>query len=175
MAPKFTSDWFTWIAPTWQTHVVPRVYPIPDARWLEIGSYEGRSALWTLKHVLNPSSKITCVDPWWPEYEKTFNSNLARHTKRLTKLKGNSQNILKTLPSESFHGIYIDGSHDEPDVLHDTIEAWRLAKPEAVIVFDDYASTKYPGVRPAIDAFLKQPGIHFEILHKKWQVILLKK
>ena len=178
MTPRFTSDWFTWLVPSWKAHVVPRIHSIPNAQWLEIGSYEGRSALWTLEHVLNPTSKITCIDIWGLKphpYEKTFNSYLASYTKRLTKLKGNSRDILKTLPSESFHGAYVDGSHDESEVLHDAIETWRLTKPGAVIVFDDYASTEYPGVQLALDTFLKQPDIHFEILHKEWQVILLKK
>lgn len=173
--------------PAWEKHVVPRLNQTPYARWLEIGSCEGQSALWTLEHVLRgPGSTITCVDTWsdgrgWlkkevaptPTFEANFNTNTAPYESRIIKLKGLSRDILPTLKN-GFHGAYIDGSHLKPDVLLDTEMTWPLLLPDAVLVFDDYGSKRWSGVRRAVDAFLKRPEIRREILHKEWQMIVVK-
>ena len=170
--PSFSTDWFTQHEDAWRQHVVPRLRTVSGARWLEVGSFEGRSALWTLDNVLAPTATLTCVDIWWFPYETTFDSNLAMHAGRITKLRGTSRQILPTLPTASFHGIYIDGSHEEGDVAQDAANAWRLARQGAVIVFDDYGSTEYTGVRTALDRFMGMAGS--TVLHKDWQLILLK-
>jgi predicted O-methyltransferase YrrM len=177
LTPTFTTDWFTRAIPEWQEHVVPRIAKIPDAKWLEIGCYEGRSTLWTLENVLRgPRSSITCVDPWCSYYAKNLASNLAG-IDRITHLKGKSLNILPSVPSESFHGAYIDGSHIEPDISFDLQEGWRLLKPGAILIIDDYGLPGEPGegqVKQATDAFLRKHESHLKILSKKYQVILLK-
>ena len=61
----FTSDWFTSSIPPWRRHVVPVLAGRENVRWLEVGTHEGRSALWTLDNVLTGrGSSITCVDKW---------------------------------------------------------------------------------------------------------------
>ncbi|MDQ0041820.1 putative O-methyltransferase YrrM [Variovorax boronicumulans] len=64
--------------------------------------------------------------------------------------------------SGHFDFIYIDGSHQAPDVLADAVLAFRLLRNGGVIVFDDYlwaeelAGGKDPlrCPKPAIDAFV---------------------
>jgi predicted O-methyltransferase YrrM len=174
--------------PAWEKHVVPRLSQTPNARWLEIGSCEGQSALWTLNHVLQkPDSTITCVDTWsdgkgWliqedtpaSAFETNFDANTKSYTSRVIKLKGRSRNILPTLQKKTFHGAYIDGSHLEQDVLLDANMVWPLLLPNAVLIFDDYGSNRWSGVRRAVDIFLKQPEIRHEILHRRWQMIVIK-
>ena len=78
MTPAFTSDWFSKAIPHWEAHVVPRLAGVEDARWLEVGSYEGRSALWAREHVLTgKGSVVACLDVWHPEYETSFDANTA--------------------------------------------------------------------------------------------------
>ena len=64
----------------------------PDLRMLEIGSLEGRSAIWFLEHVLtHPTATIVCLDPWvQPARELRFDHNLriAGLAGKVAKLKG---------------------------------------------------------------------------------------
>ena len=63
---------------------------------------------------------------------------------------------------EPFDLVYIDGSHQAPDVLTDAVLAFQLLKVGGVMIFDDYLwSMDRPGTqdvlmmpKPAIDAFL---------------------
>lgn len=176
MNPTFTQNWFPpHIISIWKRYVVPHIKTIPNARWLEVGSFEERSALWTLEHALQgPGSTITCVDIFKRGYNPTFDSNLAPYANRLVKLKGRSRDILPSLPQESFHGAYIDGSHEEPDVARDARETWRLLQPGAIMIFDDYGNPDYSGLRRTIDGFLENPTIHSKLLHKEWQIIVIK-
>ena len=171
---NFTSDWFTPHTDGWLKHVVPLLGTMANVHWLEIGSYEGRSALWTLDNVLRgPSSDIVCVDIFGPTYEKTFDSNVSG-IDRLLKLKGHSHRILPSLPARRFHGIYVDGSHDETCVKIDLREAWRLSRTGAILIFDDYPCLEYPGVKTAVDEFLRQIQGKYKLLHKNWQMIIRK-
>lgn len=84
---SFTTDWVTQFVPSWTKHVLPVLAGRPGVRWLEVGSFEGRSALWTLDNVLTgPGSEITCVDLWqrmWlqkSDFEQRFDENVAGRT-----------------------------------------------------------------------------------------------
>ena len=196
----FTSDWVTQFVPTWTEHVVPALAGREDVRWLEVGSYEGRSALWTLDNVLTGrGSTITCVDRWdrlWTrkgELELRFDDNV-RGRANLVKLQGPSSAILPTLPKEHFHGAYVDGSHEEADVYQDAWQVYPLLRPDAFLIFDDYESspamrcvngvmTQTPrqcGVYAAVNRFLGELGrrplgerkVAVTTLHVGWQLIL---
>ena len=63
--PVFTSDWTGALRNIWPAHVLPLLDRQRPVNWLELGSYEGRSALWTIENMfLNPDSRVTCVDGW---------------------------------------------------------------------------------------------------------------
>lgn len=140
----FTSDWVTQFVPSWQKHVVPALAGRENVHWLEVGSFEGRSALWTLDNVLTGhGSTITCVDKWdrlWTrksETELRFEDNMRWRT-NLVKRQGLSKDILPTLPKTHFHGAYVDGSHEEADVYLDVWQVYPLLRPGAFMIFDDY-------------------------------------
>lgn len=68
--------------------------------------------------------------------------------------------------------IYIDGSHEEPDVLDD-VSAWfpflRESNPDAVIMGDDYPG--WPGVQGAVGKLVKEkclPGTEVHLEGQKW-------
>ncbi|HEX2816824.1 MAG TPA: class I SAM-dependent methyltransferase, partial [Phenylobacterium sp.] len=58
--------------------------------------------------------------------------------------------------------IYIDGSHQAPDVLTDAVLAFQLLRVGGILIFDDYLwSHEGPGQqdfynmpKPAVDAFV---------------------
>jgi predicted O-methyltransferase YrrM len=189
--PTFTSYWFEPHQPRWTDIVVPRYEDVKDAQWLEVGTYEGRSAFWTVENVLKGDKKhITCVDTWdgsdsdfstWgdPNYEKTFDENV-KGDPRFTKLKGRSSDILPTLSSQKFHGAYIDGSHTFANAYLDASLVWNLLLVDSIMVLDDYRSPKDPGVREAVNTFLSEHRGRAEILGESvcgeyGQIFILKK
>jgi predicted O-methyltransferase YrrM len=173
---EFTSDWFSGREGVWLS-IVEAVRP---ARILEIGSYEGRSTCFLIEECGRRfPTEIVCVDTWeggvehdpaaMQSIEKRFDSNVAWAQSLITekvtvrKVKSDSKNALLTLAAkgERFDLIYVDGSHQAPDVLFDAVLSFELLRVHGVIIFDDYLwSMEAPGQqdllnmpKPAIDAF----------------------
>jgi hypothetical protein len=190
--PTFTSDWFTssardkrMVIPTftsvlgdgsWLTHVAPRLANIRSVRWLEVGSHEGRSALWTAANLLRgDAARIVCVDPWLVGWNDQAGLLFDRNTEddaRIIKLRGRSVDVLPLLRDRSFHGAYVDGLHDADSVLHDARKASRLLAPGGIVIFDDYGA-KDPtwGVKPAVDMFLGEMRGRIDVVYVGWQLI----
>ena len=58
------------------------------------------------------------------------------------------------MPPGFFDVVFVDGSHEAADVLHDATEAYRCVKPGGFIAFDDYGwGTGWDRPKTAIDAF----------------------
>jgi predicted O-methyltransferase YrrM len=185
-APTYTTDWSSQICNTWPTHVIPYLQRQKPLCWLEIGSFEGRSALWTVKNVfLHLASTIVCIDIWdtWVvegkvydpkvrafDYEATFDRN-TRGVPGIVKLKGKSSQLLPILQPRHFHGCYIDGSHEEKEVLSDARMALPLMRPGAVMVFDDYERPESDGVKRAVDIWSAEFKSQIEMIHLGYQAI----
>jgi predicted O-methyltransferase YrrM len=114
---------------------------------LEIGSHEGRSAIFWLRHL--PHSHVTCVDPWAESdvpssgdvgVEGRFNRNLSPFADRLRKMKMKSLQAFAMLGDEgrSFDLIYIDGDHRRDAVMLDCLLSWQAVRPGGMLLFDDY-------------------------------------
>jgi hypothetical protein len=62
---EFSGDAFSRNIPVWE-----RLFAclMPCEKILEIGSYEGRSAVWQIENVLNPrgGGELCCIDPFLP-------------------------------------------------------------------------------------------------------------
>jgi predicted O-methyltransferase YrrM len=184
----FTSDWSSSRFPTWMSVLEEMIDA--NVEVLEIGSWEGRSAIFFLEYLRH--SRITCIDtfegspllrtiPAWsaaiPDSQKRFDSNLAAYHGRVEKICSHSVPALFALGQSQrrFDVIYIDGSHDRDDVLMDSLLSWRLLNSGGIIIWDDYV---YPGPRPpkaAIDAFLQMNDGQFVELHREKQVIVRKR
>jgi len=162
------------------------------ARILEVGSWEGRSALFLLTYF--KQGHLTAVDTWDDsdehqytemrnvrDVEARFDANLAPFKVRLTKRKGSSLYVLPQLLDEQqkFDVIYVDGSHFADDVLTDGITAWRLLKQGGILIFDDLLWCGYPRAQAnpawAVNLFLKYHKGEYEILNVYSQIILQKK
>jgi hypothetical protein len=58
---QYTKDWFAWGPRVWE-QLIPH---LPERKnFLEIGSYEGRSAVWTVQHMMEDGGEIYCIDTW---------------------------------------------------------------------------------------------------------------
>jgi SAM-dependent methyltransferase len=181
---RYTQDWFSYHEATWLAHF-GSLAGRPGLRFLEIGSFEGRSACWIAEHLLTGDGSIlVCVDPFngYPDQERNFDHNVnasASTAQKVLKLRGRSCDVLQFLPAEGFDFIYVDGSHAALDVIQDAAEAWKLLKPGGIMVFDDYANTTLPvlsglTVKHAIDAFLGIMDGQYDLCFKDWQVAILK-
>ena len=120
--------------------------------YLEIGSYEGLSALNILFNYKN--SKVTTIDLWaesninseslsvdFNEIEKRFDENLEGY--KFNKIKNDSVVALRELLKKRifFDFIYIDGSHNGEDILSDAIESYKLLNMGGIMIFDDIVNT----------------------------------
>jgi predicted O-methyltransferase YrrM len=186
----FTARWFEESARFVWDQLIPQIKP---TRILEVGSYEGASACYLINAAAPDSSiEIHCVDSWeggaehqsdgldMREVESRFKHNTqlaianSRGKVELVVHKGLSDVCLARLMSEGKRGyfdfVYIDGSHQAPDVLCDAVLGFKLLKIGGWLAFDDYLwaetgpTSKDPlrCPKPAIDAFV---NIHFQKVH----------
>jgi len=178
-AYEFTTDWFTRFAGIWR-QLLNQYRP---SRHLEIGSYEGRCSCFLVEECARDRPmELHCVDTWlggmeheaatMAEVERRFDTNLAAaiaqaaQPVRFVKHKGASRTVLAQLLAErgarSFDLIYVDGSHQAPDVLTDAVMAFELLEVGGLLIFDDYLwsheaagrQDHYNMPKPAIDAFV---------------------
>ena len=179
---SFSSDWFTPNVPEWSA-ALAHLKGKPDVSYLEVGLYEGRSAIWMLENVLtHPTARLTGIDVFPDNLEERWLANLEQSgaAGKTTTIKGFSQAELRKLPLDSFDAIYIDGSHTADDVLADAVLSWDLLKSGGILIFDDYEwreGTHLPEeLRPhaAIDAFITAYRNEIEVVHRCYQVILKK-
>jgi predicted O-methyltransferase YrrM len=190
---QYTKDWFGWAPRVWE-QLIPH---LPARKnFLEIGAFEGRSAVWTIENMMEDGGEIYCIDTWEGGAEHTpedmdgselrFDQNIGLVTgnyveRKVNKCKGLSTTWLPALAQEKllFDFIYIDGSHLAKDVLTDACMSWPLLKQNGFMVFDDYA-WKPPGFtllqRPklAVDSFVNMFEDELIVAHSGYQLIVRK-
>jgi predicted O-methyltransferase YrrM len=175
----FTNEWFRPHEGVWRE--ILRVQP--PSRMLEIGSYEGRCACFLIDECAKDRPiELHCIDTWaggvdndasaMPQVERRFDANIARaraaaaHPVDFHKHKALSHPALIGLLAGGGEGafdlVYVDGSHQAPDVLADAVLGFQLLRVGGVMIFDDYLWSMEPAGRqdfynmpkPAIDAFI---------------------
>jgi predicted O-methyltransferase YrrM len=187
----FTTNWaashfFTW---------AELLHPLQGkpVRILEIGSWEGRSALFFLNYL--PLSRVTCIDtfggnaehqldPYFaalaPRTEAQFDANLAEFGNRVEKRKGSSATVLPQLgvTRRWFDLAYIDGSHMAADVYRDAALTWPLLEPGSLMLFDDYEwdlmDNEHERPKLGIDAFLAAIDGHYREVARGYQIVIAK-
>jgi predicted O-methyltransferase YrrM len=187
----FSTDWAATHFFDWAV-LLKELRPKP-LRILEIGSWEGRSALFFLNYL--PQSHIVCIDPFEgnaehhanPYFadlalksEAQFDRNLASHQDRVEKIKGSSTEILPGLAiaGRRFDLAYIDGSHKAADVYRDAVLTWTLMELGGIVVFDDYewstSDVDAEPPKPGIDAFLAAHAGQYRELARGYQIAIQK-
>jgi predicted O-methyltransferase YrrM len=191
---SYSTDWFTKNIPIWEKTLADlKGKPI---KAVELGSYEGRSAVWMLENILtHPDASLTCVDSWkdgvnttdlegtkpdWKAVKANFRDNLeGYYSPKLEVYDGRTFDYLREEPRESVDLIYVDASHTAHDALIDGVLSHLILKPGGIIIFDDYlwgALNHAPNVpKGAIDAFMECFAEQYELLACGYQVVLRKK
>jgi predicted O-methyltransferase YrrM len=139
---QFSTDWFEGHVDNWQRWL-GAFAGRPGLRALEIGSFEGRSTVWMLEHILTAAdSRIDCIDLFEPaevygDYPARFLANTAPWRERITMHAGRSFEMLRQVRGP-YHIVYIDGWHSAFGALADGVMSWPLLKVGGVMIFDDY-------------------------------------
>lgn len=173
----FTTDWSSQHFAKW-AEILGHLKGKP-ATGLELGSFEGRSAIWFLQNILDhPEARLTCVDGWWSKETYTrFLSNImqADVLMRCEYRRGDTHAMLRGMRG-SYDFVYIDADHKAHAVMQDGCMAWRNIRQGGIIIFDDYEWTDGKNIPPkiGIDGFLAAYAGQYELLHKGWQVIIRK-
>ena len=164
-----------------------------DFKYLEIGSFEGNSALFVLENYKN--SFVYCVDSWIQFYKKdgrnegyedksikkiedNFDENLSSYKDRFKKYKMKSD-IFFNNNKDFFDVTYVDGSHLGEDVIKDCRGAWTNLKKNGILILDDYFWQNYNKIKDnpayAINNFLKEISDEYKIIRlSKFQLFLRK-
>ncbi|OCH85037.1 glycosyl transferase [Obba rivulosa] len=188
-----TQDWFSFNVDNWRN-----LFPLIKAtepRVLEIGSWEGRSAVFLLTELCNKGGEIICIDHFdllkteaGRERYRKITHNLSCTEKRFRVLDEFSVPALMTVLREEmsstnpgFDWIYVDGSHEADDTFLDGELVWRVARKGAVVIFDDYHWDREPEdsihhPKRGIDAFMALHAGEYNVISKpeQYQVILQK-
>ena len=156
----FSNNWFDGNKAAW-SQIFQKINP---TRILEVGSYEGKSTAFIIENLANINDlEIHCIDSWeggiehkqggsaesnMQDVEARFAHNMkiavdkSSRTVKLEVHKGMSNKELPKLVASDMQGyfdfIYIDGSHQAPDVLLDAVLGFELLKAGGVMAFDDY-------------------------------------
>lgn len=176
----FTADYVSGCEESWLQHLGE--LRGRKVRILEVGSFEGRSAVWFLTHLLDhPEARLVCVDPFLDattELRFDHNLRIADAGHKVTKLKGFSGSILPALEPHDFDLVYVDGSHRAADVLLDAVLGWELLRESGLLLFDDlrWRPDKPLHDRPelGVERFLGLVEGHYDLLFKEYQALLRK-
>ena len=138
----------------------------PNFNYLEIGSYEGNSAIFVAKQF--NLSKCHCVDNWvgndeyidhinFSSIESNFNFNVDGY-KNIYKIKSLSDDFFFK-NTQMFDAIYVDGYHLGSQVYKDCLNSWNCLNKGGFLICDDYIWNFYPDFKDnpcfAINSFLK--------------------
>ena len=190
---QYTKDWFNWAPRVWE-QLIPH---LPERKnFLEIGSFEGRSAVWTVQHMMEDGGEIVCIDTWeggaehvndeMSGAEDRFKHNINLIMKNFVDrtvqpIKSTSVEALGDLIAQrkEFDFIYIDGSHIAKDVLTDACMSWPLLKDKGFMVFDDYmwrppGFTQLQRPKIAVDTFINMFEDELIVTHVGYQLIVRK-
>ena len=90
---------------------------------------------------------------------------LSKFKDNISLIKGNSNSLLKKIDMSKIDYVFLDGGHDYPTVMNDLNCSIEVINNKGTILCDDYDLSYAPGVKKAIDEFVKNNNLKCEILH----------
>lgn len=186
---NYNNDWFSNNITTWVKIFNKEKIEHYNLNILEIGSYEGLSAVFFLNYFKN--CKLTCVETFegsdehskinFKKVEENFSHNLEPYKDRFYLAKGTSNLFFENknkINSELFDIIYIDGSHHYDDVLSDAQNSYNHIKQGGIIIFDDFLKRYYKKKDhdpiTAILKFIKKNKNDIDVMNVNYQIIIKK-
>ena len=92
-------------------------------------------------------------------------SNLLKKFKNQVHLiKGNSNQVLKKMDMSKIDYVFLDGGHEYNTVLNDLNCCSEVINNDGTVLCDDYDLQQAPGVKKAIDEFVKKKNFNCSII-----------
>ena len=192
---KTSTDYFSINAYYWKSIINKN---FNDFSYMEIGSWEGNSALFILNNF--KTKKVFCVDIWdkhnneFKDRDKeldvfdkrqkllfeNFKFNMEEFKERFSFFNNTSDNFFVS-NKEKFDIIYVDGWHEAPQVYKDINNSWNFLNINGIIICDDYfygnitnnSDNNLPA--NAINKFIKEKKDKIEIICVNNTQIFIKK
>lgn len=133
-------------------------YASRSTLYLEIGSYNGRSA--KVAMLANPSLRMICLDTWDDGNLPTFQANLATEIKdsRLIFVQGSSQQTIKKVYTVGLDACFIDGGHEEHLVIADINNVLPRMKKGSLMAGHDFYPKENNDVSRGVLSLITNPG-----------------
>ena len=130
-------------------------------------SNENRSEIIPNTNFSNPFKQIYFKyikrqDPYTIEAVEDLLSNFKNN---IHLIKGNSNTVLKKIDMSKINYVFLDGGHDYETVKNDLNCCIEIVKNRGTILCDDYDLSYAPGVKKAIDDYVKDKNYKCEILY----------
>ena len=100
-------------------------------------------------------------DPYSIEAVKDL---LKKFEQNIHLIKGNSNNVLKKIDMKKIDFVFIDGGHEYNTVVNDLNYCKEVINSNGTVLCDDYNLGSAPGVKKAIDEFVKESNYKCEII-----------
>jgi hypothetical protein len=89
---------------------------------------------------------------------------LSKFKNNIHLIKGNSNTILEKIDMSKIDYVFLDGGHDYMTVKNDLKNCLNVVKKNGTILCDDYNLSYAPGVKKAIEEFVKENDLNCELL-----------
>ena len=90
---------------------------------------------------------------------------LKKFKKNIHLIKGNSNLILKKIDMAKIDYVFLDGGHDYETIKNDLNNCIEVINNKGTILCDDYNLSYAPGVKKAIDEFVKKNDLKCDLIH----------
>jgi len=134
----FTHDVFSHRIELWTEYLKPFTAQ-PNTKILEVGFYQGMSACWLVDNILTEDTdRLTCIDK---HYHPKFAENITKTgaESKVDLLKGDVRELMSDCMENSFDVINLQDRNKTIDIVAKTTElAWKLLKPQGIIIFNYY-------------------------------------
>ena len=110
------------------------------------------------------------TEPYSLEGVKQF---LKKFERNVILYKGNSNQVLRNFVHKNINYIIIDGGHSYETVIEDLNLSAKILSPQGIIMCDDYIHNQAPGVKMAVDEFVKKNDFKIEVINKRMAKLYL--
>ena len=197
---QFTNSWFSPLIQSVWNIVIPQIGP---SKFLEMGSFEGRSTTWIInKFARIRDIEMHCIDTWegcndnikldidFKSTEERFKHNIDIALKNnpfkidFHVHKGLTDNELTKLFlggfANYFDFIYVDAGHKASECLSDMVLSWKLLKEGGIMAIDDYIFAvenrpRWDVPKTAVDAFVNIHVDQVELINAPNQQVYIRK
>ena len=183
---KYSQEWF--LGSEIRGYLFNFLDKSKEIKILEIGCFEGLSSVFFADNFLdNPNSSLTCVDPFLTinnndhkqflqnneEMNFDFNTSICKNTDRITINKITSDKFFEN-NNQTYNFIYIDGCHESDFIKRDMENSFNVLEKNGIMWMDDYGGGDGIQIKNTMDAFLEKYRGQFEIIHKHYQLAIIK-